>query len=51
MNTTTLCDATSAVAITRYKKPATSRALFLAAIAVALLFCAEIIHGGAYALF
>ena len=50
MNTPSFCDATSAVAITRYTKPASSRALFLAAVAVALLLYAVIVDGGIYAI-
>ena len=48
MNTPSFCDASSAVAITRYTKPTSSWALFLAAVAVALLLYAVIVDGGVY---
>ena len=49
MNTPSFCDASSAVAITRYTKPTSSWALFLAAVAVALLAYVVIVQGGSYA--
>ena len=49
MNTPSFCDATSAVAITRYTKPAKNkRAIFLAVVAVALLSYITIVQGGVY---
>ena len=50
MNTPSFCDAASAVAITRYTKPTSSWALFLAAVAVALMLYAVIVDGGVYAI-